>query len=150
MPSKVWTSGELVTAADQNVYLQQQVIATFADAAARDAAIPAPLVGMHAYLTGSEVLTVYTGSSWTPTARAMRFGVHTFQLTDSSEATTTITFGAAFPSTPVVVATARPFSARRYLATITSVSATSFSLWVTEVSGAPGSNTVETQWIAIG
>jgi hypothetical protein len=44
--------GEEVLAADFNTMVQRQVVATFANAAARDAAIPAPTEGMTCYVTG--------------------------------------------------------------------------------------------------
>ena len=61
---KQWTSGELVTAADMQSYLQNQVIGTYADAPARDAAIPVPVDGQHAWLIGPAVLTRYQGGLW--------------------------------------------------------------------------------------
>jgi hypothetical protein len=41
-----------------------QVIATFADSTARDAAITSPVEGQFAYLTDSNQLTLYTGAAW--------------------------------------------------------------------------------------
>lgn len=64
MPFKTWVAGELVTAADHNEFLQEQVISTFADPAARDAVITAPEHGQYAYLRDTSVLSKFNGSVW--------------------------------------------------------------------------------------
>jgi hypothetical protein len=64
MPSKVWAVGEEVLAADMNDYIQEQVVATFATAAARDAAIPAPNNGQACWLQDALALYVYDGAAW--------------------------------------------------------------------------------------
>lgn len=61
---KTFTVGETLTAADVNGYLMEQVVGVFADATARDAAITSPVEGQFAYLSGTNVLTFYDGSSW--------------------------------------------------------------------------------------
>ena len=61
---KQWTSGELVTAADMQSYLQNQVIGVYADSTVRDAQIPVPVAGQHAYLTSTATMTWWTGSRW--------------------------------------------------------------------------------------
>lgn len=60
MPSKVWVVGEEVLAADFNPYVQEQVVATFANTAARDAAITAPKNGQHAWLADTGLLMLYS------------------------------------------------------------------------------------------
>jgi len=64
MPYKIWVVGEEVLAADFNNYVQEQVVATFTNAAARDAAITGPNAGQLCYLTASNELHVYTGTAW--------------------------------------------------------------------------------------
>jgi hypothetical protein len=64
MPHKVWVVGEEVLAADFNNYVQEQVIATFANAAARTAAIAAPTVGMATWLTDSQAFEIWDGAAW--------------------------------------------------------------------------------------
>jgi hypothetical protein len=64
MPYKVWQVGEEVVAGDFNPVLQEQVIATFASAVARDAAILTPRNGQHAWLIDVGLLTRYTGTAW--------------------------------------------------------------------------------------
>ena len=65
---KTFSDGSVLTAAEVNTYLMQQTIMAFADATARDAAISSPSEGMFVYLTGSNALQFYDGSSWTATS----------------------------------------------------------------------------------
>jgi hypothetical protein len=65
VPTKIWAVGEEVIAADFNAMVQRQVVATFANASARDAAIPAPTEGMVAYLIDAHSLQVYRNGAWT-------------------------------------------------------------------------------------
>lgn len=64
MPTKVWIAGEEVLASDWNQLVQEQVIATFATAAARTAAIATPKVGMLTYLADSQRLDRWDGVGW--------------------------------------------------------------------------------------
>lgn len=64
MPYKTWAVGEELLAADMNAYIQQQVVATFATAAARDAAIPTPVTGQTCYLADALGHFVYDGTAW--------------------------------------------------------------------------------------
>jgi hypothetical protein len=59
MPHKVWAVGEEVLAADFNDYVQEQVVATFPNAAARDAAVVAPVAGQVCVLTDDNLLQQY-------------------------------------------------------------------------------------------
>ncbi len=61
---KVFSTGEVLTAADVNDYLMEQSIGIFADATARDAQITSPIEGQFCYLADSNVLQFYNGSSW--------------------------------------------------------------------------------------
>lgn len=70
MPSKVWAVGEEVLASQLNQYLQEQVTATFANAAARTAAITTPKAGMLSYLIDSQRLDRWDGTAW----RALPYG----------------------------------------------------------------------------
>ena len=63
-----WVAGELITDAHMQNYLQDQVIMTFASAAARDTAITSPQPGMFVYLTDTNLLYRWVGSptnAWT-------------------------------------------------------------------------------------
>lgn len=64
MPTKTWVVGEEVLAADFNTFVQRQVVATFANAAARDAAIPSPTEGMMAYLDDLNALQLRLDTLW--------------------------------------------------------------------------------------
>lgn len=63
MPFKIWAVGEEVLAQDFNDYLGEQVIATFPNVAARDAAIVAPNIGqvVHVVAVG---LQLFDGVGW--------------------------------------------------------------------------------------
>lgn len=64
MPSKIWAVGEEVLAADFNDFVQEQVVSTFANAAARDAALPAPNIGQTCYLQDGTGLQHWDGTAW--------------------------------------------------------------------------------------
>jgi hypothetical protein len=64
MPYKVWAVNEILTAADMNTYVGDQVIVTVAGTAARATAIGTPVEGQFAFLRDTDTLTYYTGSSW--------------------------------------------------------------------------------------
>lgn len=68
MPRKQWAAFERVTAADVNASLADQSVMVFATTAARDAAIPAPTLGMQSAVTASPDLGApryWSGSAWT-------------------------------------------------------------------------------------
>lgn len=65
----LFTSGSVLTAAQVNTYLMDQSVMVFASAAVRDAAFggagePVLAEGMVCYLTDSNSLFYYTGTSW--------------------------------------------------------------------------------------
>jgi hypothetical protein len=64
MPRKVFTSGEVLTAADVNSFLMNQAVMTFADAAARTSAIASPTEGMLTYLNSTDTFQFWTGAAW--------------------------------------------------------------------------------------
>ena len=61
---KVWSAGEVLTAADVNGYLADQVVMVFADSTARSSAIGTPSAGMMSYRADGTVVEVYNGSAW--------------------------------------------------------------------------------------
>ena len=63
---KTFNTGDVLTAAQVQFYLQNQSIMYFADAAARDAALTAGIVqeGMFAYLADTDTTVYYDGSAW--------------------------------------------------------------------------------------
>lgn len=62
---KVFTVGEVLTAADVNDYLMEQACAIFADSTARDAQITSPIQGQFCFLNDTNTLQFYSGSAWT-------------------------------------------------------------------------------------
>lgn len=65
MPYKVFAVNEVLTAADMNSYVSEQVISTFAGTAARGSAIGTPVTGQFTYITGTSSLEYWNGSAWT-------------------------------------------------------------------------------------
>ena len=61
---KTFVSGEVLTAAEVNGYLNSQTVMVFADAAARTAAITSPQEGMISYLKDTNATQYYSGSAW--------------------------------------------------------------------------------------
>lgn len=74
MPTKTWVVGEEVLAADFNSLVQKQVVATFANAAARDAALPTPNMGMMCYLDDVRQIQVRRSTYWAPPVGAQVYG----------------------------------------------------------------------------
>ena len=67
--TKAWSTGDVVTAAQFNTYLQEQVIAVFDTNSARDAAYrgtgePSLAEGMACYVKDSNTFQIYSGSAW--------------------------------------------------------------------------------------
>ena len=60
---KDFTTGEVLTAADVDGYLMQGIW-VFANSTARDAAVTSPQEGNSCYLKDTDVIQVYSGSSW--------------------------------------------------------------------------------------
>jgi hypothetical protein len=61
---KTFNSGEILTAADVQNYLQDQAVMVFATATARDAAVTSPEDGMVCYLEDTKFLQVYEDAAW--------------------------------------------------------------------------------------
>jgi hypothetical protein len=68
---KTFATGDVLTAADTNGYLMQGVW-TFADAAARDAAVTSPQEGNMCYLKDTDAVQSYSGSTWTAVGAASK------------------------------------------------------------------------------
>ena len=69
--TKLWATGDLVTASHFQTYLQDQVVAVFADSSARDAAFggtgePSLAEGLVCFLKDTNELQIYSGSAWVP------------------------------------------------------------------------------------
>ena len=62
---KLFNTGDVLTAAQVNTYLQEQSVMVFASSAARTSALSAVLAeGMMSYLQDTNAVQVYNGSSW--------------------------------------------------------------------------------------
>src|SRR5215467_3183579 len=90
MPFNVWAVGEEVLASDFNPYVQEQVIATFANAAARDASIVSPKAGQHAWLTSTQTLTVFDGAAWVTSGSSRLLGYSQITTTPGAFSTTAL------------------------------------------------------------
>jgi|SRR5215471_16531550 len=69
MPTKIWQPGDDLNATDINSYLQNQMVRSFPNAAARNQAIPVPTVGMVTYLANTAAVEVYTDKTTPPSWR---------------------------------------------------------------------------------
>ena len=62
---KAWAVAEVVEATDFQTYVQNQVVQTYADSAARTTALGASVAeGMVSYLSDTDALEYYDGSAW--------------------------------------------------------------------------------------
>jgi hypothetical protein len=62
---KLFNTGDVLTAAQVNTYLQEQVVMVFANAAARTTALSGVLAeGMVSYLKDTDALEIYSGAAW--------------------------------------------------------------------------------------
>jgi hypothetical protein len=63
---KVFTAGEVLTAANVQDYLQDQTVMVFSGTAARGSALPGTVVseGMVSYLSDTNSIQVYDGAAW--------------------------------------------------------------------------------------
>lgn len=102
---KTFNAGDVLGATDVNTYLMQQTVMVFADATARDAAIPSPAEGMIVYLKDSDRTFTYSTISpagWRPNSPFTMEASNT----DAGTGTVTVTFTAnRFTQAPVVTAT---------------------------------------------
>ena len=63
---KLFATGDVLTAAQVNTYLNEQTVMVFADSAARTTALSGVLAeGMMSYLQDTDSVEVYDGSAWT-------------------------------------------------------------------------------------
>ena len=62
---KQWTTGAVLTSSDMNTYVGDQVVMVFASSSARSSAVSSPSEGMVSYLSDTNAIEFYDGSSWT-------------------------------------------------------------------------------------
>jgi hypothetical protein len=64
MPHKTWSVGEEAIAGDLNQYLAEQVVCTFANAAARTSGWPSPPTGARSFLADTNTYWWWNGTAW--------------------------------------------------------------------------------------
>jgi hypothetical protein len=96
---KNFTSGEVLTAADVNAYLNSQTVMVFASAAARTSAITSPQEGMFSFLKDTNTTQYYTGSAWVDLVAAGGAPGLTFIASASPSAAASQSFNNCFSST---------------------------------------------------
>lgn len=75
---KLFNTGDVLTAAQVNTYLQEQAVMRFANATARTTALSGVLAeGMVSYLMDTDAVEVYNGSAWVSAATGDITGVTT-------------------------------------------------------------------------
>jgi hypothetical protein len=89
MAYKLFSTGEVLTAANVNSYLMNQTVMVFASAAARTTALSGVLAeGMISYRSDAKVLEIYNGTSWITESSFVsplttKGDVHTYSTTDA-------------------------------------------------------------------
>ena len=83
-----WATGDTVTAANFQSYVQDQVVAVYADATARDAAYggtgePTLAEGMVCYLKDTNKIQTYDGSAWADVSTDPAGSDHQVQWNDN-------------------------------------------------------------------
>lgn len=68
---KVWASDDVLSAADMNSYLMEQVIPVFASNAVRSGAILAPTEGQMSYREDGDIYEFWNGSAWVAVGSAV-------------------------------------------------------------------------------
>jgi hypothetical protein len=61
---RTFTAGEVLTAANVQTFLQDQVIPVYASESAANTALPSPAEGQFRYLRDTDAFQYYTGSAW--------------------------------------------------------------------------------------
>lgn len=91
----LWEAGDVVTAANLQQYVQDQVVAVYANSTARDAAYggtgePSLSEGMFCFLKDSDTLQYYNGSSWVNMVVPVTFNAKGDLLTATADDTPAI------------------------------------------------------------
>jgi len=82
MTLKTWAIGDVLSAADLNTYLSQQVVGIFGSSAVRATGIPSPVNGQVSYLTDKDHIEHYDGATW----QALPSAVYAFSATGPATA----------------------------------------------------------------
>src|SRR6187551_3869190 len=155
MPFKVWSIGEEVFAADFNPYVQQQVVARFASAAARTSAITSPVLNQLTELDNRPGIVQYwTGSAWADIGGAtfVQSGGQSITLNTFGQAT--ITFPVSFGGGPLSFLAQVPYVSPTLIHVVGvqgTLSATACNVQATNAAGTPlGAVTIGVWWMATG
>lgn len=131
---KVFTAGEILTAANVNGYLMQGVL-VFDDATARSSAIATATEGMVSYRKDADIVEVYDGSSWSSIAAGDITGITAgYGLAGGGvSGDVTLTAGTTVTSSTATAYTIQTADAGTYLrftnaATLTVSTATDFGI----------------------
>lgn len=94
---RVFTAGEVLTAANVNGYLMDQTVMVFAGTAARSSAIATASTGMVTYRTDATAIEFYNGSGWVGLGDVTTAGTQTLtnKTINTSQLTTTVNTVAA-------------------------------------------------------
>jgi hypothetical protein len=92
---RVWTAGEVVSAANVNNYLQEQTVMVFADSTARGSAIASPSEGMLTYNIDTGSLELYDGASFIGVGKSMSKRIEAFTASGTWTVPTGVTYAIA-------------------------------------------------------
>jgi len=100
---KLFNTGDVLTAAQVNTYLNEQTVMVFASSAARTSALSGVLAeGMMSYLQDTNAVQVYNGSAWVGVSAAgsvltinAQTATYTAVLTDADQKLVTMSVGSA-------------------------------------------------------
>ena len=118
MPREVFVAGQILTAAEMNI-VSDQTVMTFAGTAARGSAIPTPSEGMAAYLSDSNIVSLYDGADW-KNSLGVTGGI--LQVVSTTKTDTFSTTSTSFTDVTGLSATITPTSATSKILLLASVS----------------------------
>jgi len=97
---KLYATGDVLTAAQVNNYLQEQTVMVFADAAARTTALASVLAeGMISYLKDTNSTEYYSGSAWVAVGATSTSGLTLVKTQTIGSAVSSVAVTSAFSST---------------------------------------------------
>ena len=97
---KLYATGDILTAAQVNTYLQEQTVMVFANAAARTTALASVLAeGMISYLKDTNSTEYYSGSAWVAIGASSASGLTLIKSQTIGSAVSSVTVTDAFSST---------------------------------------------------
>ena len=106
MTLKTWAIGDVLTAADLNTYVSQQVVGTFGSSAVRATAIATAVAGQVSYLTDKDRIEHYDNTQWQPLPSAMAVfsatGPATAVAAGSSALVSVVLPSSRFGTTPII------------------------------------------------